>query len=104
MKKSVSTNNKKENWLFSVKNERGEVIEYLLLNSFYNPATGKNYVVYTDNKEGDGGNLYVGCYECDEEKADLSVKDYFPQELLPVETDEEWKWIKEILTMMEMIQ
>ncbi len=69
--------------------ENGEEKEYTTLFTFYNDITQKNYVVYTDNTENDEGkqNVYASTYDSDNENSELE----------PVNTEEEWQNINELL-------
>ena len=66
----------------------GESITYDTVLTFYNTKNGKNYVVYSDSSEDDENlNLYASIY--DPNSVDFN--------LIPVETDEEWKNINEVV-------
>lgn len=70
------------NTLF-VRDENGKELEMEILFTFEDEATHKNYVVFQD-PEDESGEVFASAY--DEEG-----------NLLPVETDEEWKMIEEVL-------
>ena len=75
---------------FKIKDENGLDIECEELYSFKNEKLGKNYMVYTDNTKDEEGNtkVYASVFKPDAE----------PLELLPVETEREWKIIETIIT------
>ena len=75
----------KEN-TFKVIDREGKEIEFEILFTFESDETKKNYMVYTDNTKDEEGNTKV--YKPDAE----------PLELLPVETEREWKIIETIIT------
>lgn len=74
---------------FIVKDKEGNEIEFEVLFTFESDETKKNYMVYTDNTIDEEGNtrVYASVFKPDAE----------PLELLPVETDREWKIIETIL-------
>ena len=82
----------KEN-VFTVVNDEGKEVECEVLFTFESEETNKNYIVYTDNTTDKDGNIrvYASVYDPNSEKT----------ELLPIETDREWKIIE---TILESIQ
>lgn len=78
----------KEN-IFKVAGKDGKEIEFEILFTFESDETKKNYMVYTDNTVDEGGNtrVYASVFKPDSEVL----------ELLPVETEREWKIIETIL-------
>ena len=66
-----------------MKNENGEEKVYDIILSFDNEETGKTYIVYTENKEDENGNL------------ELYASKYNPEEEHPkfekIETEREWQ-------------
>jgi len=82
----------KEN-TFKVVDNEGNTIEFEILFTFESDETHKNYMVYTDNTKDDDGNVRV--------YASVFVPDAEPLELLPVETEREWKIIETILESIE---
>lgn len=82
----------KEN-TFKVVDHEGNTIEFEILFTFESDETHKNYMVYTDNTKDEGGNVRV--------YASVFVPDAEPLELLPVETEREWKIIETILESIE---
>ena len=78
---------------FKVINKKGKEVEFEVLFTFESDETKKNYMVYTDNTKDKDGNtkVYASVFEPDKE----------PLELLPVETEREWKVIE---TILESIQ
>ena len=79
----------KEN-TFKVIDKDGKEIEFEVLFTFESDETHKNYMVYTDNSTDDDGNVRV--------YASVFKPDAEPLELLPVETEREWKIIETIIT------
>ena len=82
----------KEN-TFKVVDQNGNTIEFEILFTFESDETHKNYMVYTDNTKDENGNVRV--------YASVFVPDKEPLELLPVETEREWKIIETILESIE---
>lgn len=78
----------KEN-TFKIIDKDGKEIEFEILFTFESDETNKNYMVYTDNTLDDEGNtkVYASVFNPNKE----------PLELLPVETEREWKVIETIL-------
>ena len=78
----------KEN-TFKVIDKDGNEIEFEILFTFESDETNKNYMVYTDNTKDSEGNtkVYASVFKPDEE----------PLELLPVETEREWRIIETII-------
>lgn len=82
----------KEN-TFKVRDSDGKEIEFEVLFTFESDETKKNYMVYTDNSKEEDGNVRV--------YASVFVPNAEPLELLPVETEREWKIIETILESIE---
>ena len=82
----------KEN-TFKVVDNEGKEIEFEVLFTFESDETKKNYMVYTDNTKDENGNVRV--------YASVFKPDAEPLELLPVETEREWKIIETILESIE---
>lgn len=82
----------KEN-TFKVIDREGKEIEFEILFTFESDETNKNYMVYTDNTTDEEGNtkVYASVFNPNAE----------PLELLPVETEREWKVIETIITSIE---
>lgn len=82
----------KENTFKIIDNEGNEITCEVLF-TFESDETKKNYIVYTDNTKDNEGNIkvYASIYDPDKENA----------ELMPIETDREWKVIE---TILESIQ
>lgn len=78
---------------FKVIDRNGKEIEFEVLFTFESDETNKNYMVYTDNSIDENGNTRV--------YASVFMPDAEPLELLPVETEREWKIIE---TILESIQ
>ena len=78
---------------FKVIDKDGKEIEFEVLFTFESDETKKNYMVYTDNSTDEEGNVrvYASVFEPDAE----------PLELLPVETEREWKIIETILDSIQ---
>lgn len=82
----------KENTFKIIDNEGNEITCEVLF-TFESDETKKNYIVYTDNTKDNEGNIkvYASIYDPDKENT----------ELMPIETDREWKVIE---TILESIQ
>ena len=78
---------------FTVKNDKGEEVTCEVLFTFDSEETKKNYIVYTDNTTDDDGNVrvYASVYKPEDENT----------ELLPIESEREWKIVE---TILESIQ
>lgn len=74
---------------FLITNEEGKIVKCEVLFTFESEKTHKNYIVYTDDSVDDDGNtkVYASTYEPEDENTSLK----------PIESDEEWKMIEEIL-------
>ena len=84
---------KEETMTFKVINDEGKEIDCEVLFTFESDETKKNYMVYTDNTKDENGSTKV--------YASVFVPEKEPLELLPVETEREWKVIE---TILESIQ
>ena len=84
---------KDEKMTFKVIGEDGKEIECEVLFTFESDETKKNYIVYTDNTQDEGGNtkVYASIYTPDQE--DLNLE--------PITTDKEWKIIETILSELQ---
>ena len=82
----------KEN-TFKIIDKDGKEIAFEILFTFESDETNKNYMVYTDNTTDEEGNtkVYASVFNPNAE----------PLELLPVETEREWKVIETIITSIE---
>lgn len=82
----------KEN-TFKIIDKDGKEIGFEILFTFESDETNKNYMVYTDNTTDEEGNtkVYASVFNPNAE----------PLELLPVETEREWKVIETIITSIE---
>ena len=71
----------------------GRQIDCETLFMFESPETKKNYIVYTDNTLDEQGNtkVYASIYNPNEENTNL----------IPIETDKEWKIIETILDELQ---
>lgn len=78
---------------FKVLDSNGKEIEFEVLFTFESDETKKNYMVYTDNTQDEDGNTKV--------YASVFVPGKEPLELLPVETEREWKVIETILNSIQ---
>ena len=74
-------------------NKDGKEVDCEVLFTFESEETKKNYIVYTDNTEDDDGNtrVYASIYDPNDTNG----------ELLPIETDREWKIIETILDSIQ---
>jgi uncharacterized protein YrzB (UPF0473 family) len=82
-----------EKMTFKVTNEEGKEVEYEVLFTFDSDETKKSYMVYTDDSKDENGNtrVFASAYVQGEEDT----------ELLPIETDKEWKIIETILKELQ---
>lgn len=78
---------------FKVIDNEGKEIVFEVLFTFESDETKKNYMVYTDNSKDENGNVRV--------YASVFKPNAEPLELLPVETEREWKIIETILESIE---
>lgn len=82
---------------FTVINDEGKEVLCDVLFTFDSEETGKSYIAYTDNTKDEEGNVqvYASIYNPEEENP----------ELIPIESDKEWKVIETILeTLQEEIK
>ncbi len=79
--------------VFTVMNDEGKEVECEVLFTFDSEETNKSYMVYTDNTTDTDGNVkvYASVYDPNGDNT----------ELLPIETEREWKIIE---TILESIQ
>lgn len=79
-----------EDMTFKVLNDEGVEVECEVLFTFDCEENGKSYIVYTDNTLDEDGStkVYASVYNPDEDET----------KLLPVETEEEWDMIENLLT------
>ena len=66
-----------------IKDENGKEIAYDILFTFENEQLNKKYVLFVDPQD-EEGEVFASCYD-DE------------GHLLPIETDEEWEMVEEVL-------
>lgn len=78
---------------FKVIDNEGKEVVCEVLFTFDSEETNKSYIVYTDNTTDDSGNVKV--------YASVYIPDAKTTELLPIETEREWKIIE---TILESIQ
>ena len=78
---------------FKILGDNGQEIECEVLFTFESDETKKNYIVYTDNTLDEQGNtkVYASIYTPGEETTNL----------LPIETEKEWKIIETILEELQ---
>lgn len=79
--------------IFTVVNDKGEEVTCEVLFTFESEETNKNYIVYTDNTTDTDGNVkvYASIFDPNAENT----------ELVPIETDREWKIIETILDSIQ---
>lgn len=82
-----------ERMTFKVTNSEGKEIEYEVLFTFDSDETNKSYMVYTDDSKDEKGNIRVF--------ASAYIPGKETTELLPIETDKEWKIIDTILKELQ---
>lgn len=80
---------KNEKMTFKVINDEGKEVECEVLFTFDSDETKKSYIAYTDNTVDEMGNtkVYASIYTPNEN----------PVNLIPIETEKEWKIIETIL-------
>ena len=78
---------------FTVLNDEGKEVECEVLFTFESEETHKNYIVYTDNTTDENGNIkvYASIFDPEAETSDL----------IPIETEREWKIIETILDTLQ---
>lgn len=78
---------------FKVINDKGQETECEVLFTFDSDETKKSYIAYTDNTIDENGNtrVYASIYNPNED----------PINLIPIETDKEWKIIETILNTLQ---
>lgn len=78
---------------FSMIDENGNEVVYDVLFTFESEETEKNYIVYTDNKRDEKGNIevYASIYYPDDPKSKLEA----------IKTEKEWKVIETILDTLQ---
>ena len=78
-----------EKMTFKALNKDGVEVECEVLFTFESDETKKNYMVYTDNTTDENGNVrvYASIYNTDQPESDL----------IPIESEAEWKIIETIL-------
>ncbi len=69
--------------------ESGQEVEYTTLLTFYSEEFNKNYVIYTDNSDTSDGELTTYASSYNPDSSDF--------ELYPIETEEEWINIEQVL-------
>lgn len=79
---------------FTVINDEGEEITCDVLFTFDSDETKKSYIVYTDNTKDKDGNIQVYASIFDPNSEDTT-------ELLPIESEKEWKVIESILESLQ---
>lgn len=75
--------------IFTMKNDKGETVECEVLLTIDSEEFGKNYLVYTDHKTDEFGNIqtYASIYDPTGKSLNLD----------PVTTEEEWDMIESVL-------
>lgn len=84
---------KNEKMTFKVINDEGNEVECEVLFTFDSDETKKSYIAYTDNTVDEMGNtkVYASIYTPNEN----------PVNLIPIETEKEWKIIETILNTLQ---
>ena len=95
-------NNEMPELKFKAVDAEGRQIDCDTLFMFESPETGKNYIVYTDNSIDEEGNtrVYASIYNPEDLRMS-DEQDLAALELIPIETDKEWKIIETILEEMQ---
>lgn len=78
---------------FTIINEDGRETVCDVLFTFDSEETGRSYIAYTDNSRDENGNVQVF--------ASVFNPDLEDQKLIPIETEEEWAVIEEILETLQ---
>ena len=78
-----------EKMTFKAVNAEGKEVECEVLFTFESDETKKNYIVYTDNTTDEEGNVKV--------YASTYNPNSIESELMPIETESEWRIIETIL-------
>ena len=78
--------------MLKITDKNGIETEYEVLGAFKFPENDKNYIVYTDNKNNEEGNLnvYASIYYLDDNTR-----------LDPIETEEEWTAVESMLELLK---
>ena len=78
---------------FTMIDQNGNEVVYDVLFTFENDETNKNYIVYTNNKKDDDGNIevYASIYDPENPKSKLEA----------IKTEKEWKVIDTILSTLQ---
>ncbi len=78
---------------FTMIDENGKEVVYDVLFTFESDETGKNYIVYTDNRRDEKGNVevYASIYNPNDPKSKLEA----------IQTEKEWKIIETILETLQ---
>ena len=86
-------NMKDEKMTFKIFNDEGQEVECEVLFTFESDETKKNYIVYTDNTKDEIGNIkvYASIFDPNSETTKLD----------PIETEEEWNIIENILETLQ---
>ena len=79
---------------FTVINDAGNEFKCDVLFTFDSDETKKSYIVYTDNTKDKDGNIQVYASIFNPDSSDST-------ELLPIETEKEWKVIETILESLQ---
>ncbi len=87
-------NNNENKNSFTVINDQGMEIKCDVLFTFDSDETKKSYIVYTDNTKDKNGNIQVYASIFD-------PKNEYNPELLPIESEKEWKVIETILASLQ---
>lgn len=74
--------------VFYVKDENGESKEMQILFTFMDERSEKNYVVFVDPNEEESDEIFASGYTSD-------------GNLIPIETDEEWEMVNEVLAAFQ---
>lgn len=91
-----------DDFKFYALDDEGNKVEYETLFMFDSPIYGKSYIVYTDNSVDDDGdtNVYASSYDPDRLET-LPENELASLDLTPIETDEEWQIIENILEQFQ---
>ena len=85
--------NEEKKGIFTIVNDKGEEVECEILFTFDSDETKKSYIVYTDNTTDEDGSIRVYASVFDPTGTN--------PDLLPIETEQEWLVIENILAAVQ---
>jgi uncharacterized protein YrzB (UPF0473 family) len=79
--------------IYKLQDEQGNELELEALYTFDSEETGKSYIALTDNQQDEEGRFKVYAFSFSEETKN---------KLLPIETEEEWNLVQEVLERLQV--